>query len=42
MDINGFITQDLKGPKLEIFGSEVFALIRPVWIGDLGARPGLR
>ncbi len=29
----------LKGPKLEIFGSEVFALIRPVWISDLGSRP---
>jgi hypothetical protein len=29
----------LKGPKLEIFGSGVFALNRPVWIGDLGTRP---
>ncbi len=29
----------LKGPKLEIFGFGVFALIRPVWIGDLGTRP---
>ncbi len=22
-----------------MFGSEVFALIRPVWISDLGSRP---
>jgi hypothetical protein len=29
----------LKGPKLEIFGFGVFALIRPVGIGDLGTRP---
>jgi hypothetical protein len=29
----------VKGPKLEIFGSGVFALIRPVWIDDLGTRP---
>ena len=27
------------GPKLEIFGSRVFTQIRPVWVGDLGARP---
>ncbi len=26
----------LKGPKLEIFGSRVYAQIRPVWVGDLG------
>jgi len=26
----------LKGPKLEMFGSEAFTQIRPVWIGDLG------
>ncbi len=29
----------LKGPKRDIFGSGVFAQIRPVWIGDLGTRP---
>ncbi len=29
----------LKGPKCEIFGFEFFALIRPIWIGDLGTRP---
>jgi hypothetical protein len=29
----------LKGPKPEIFGSRVFAQIRPVWVGDLGTRP---
>ncbi len=29
----------LKGPKCEIFDSEFFALIRPIWIGDLGTRP---
>ena len=29
----------LKGPKHEIFGSRVFAQIRPVWVGDLGTRP---
>jgi hypothetical protein len=29
----------LKGPKLEIFGTGVFAQIRPVWVGDLGTRP---
>jgi hypothetical protein len=29
----------LKGPKLEIFGSGVFAQIRPIWVGDLGTRP---
>ncbi len=34
-----YISSGLKGPKLEIFGSGVFALIRPVWIGDLGIRP---
>jgi hypothetical protein len=26
----------LKGPKLEIFSSGVFAQIRPEWVGDLG------
>ncbi len=26
------ISSVLQGPKLEIFGSGVFALIRPVWI----------
>ncbi len=30
---------DLKGPKREIFDSGFFALIRPMWIGDLGTRP---
>ncbi len=25
--------------NLEIFGSGVFTQIRPVWVGDLGARP---
>jgi hypothetical protein len=29
----------LKGPKCEIFGFGFFALIRPIWIGDLGTRP---
>ena len=29
----------LKGPKCERFGFEFFALIRPIWIGDLGTRP---
>jgi hypothetical protein len=29
----------LKGPKCEIFDSGFFALIRPIWIGDLGTRP---
>jgi len=29
----GFI--DLKGPKLEIFGSRVFPQISPVCVGDL-------
>ncbi len=29
----------LKGPKREIFVAEIFAQIRPVWIGDLGTRP---
>jgi hypothetical protein len=29
---------NLKGPKLEIFGSRVFPQIRPVWVGDLGIR----
>jgi hypothetical protein len=29
----------MKGPKLEIFGSGVFAPIKPVWVGDLGTRP---
>ncbi len=29
----------LKGPKREIFDSGFFALIRPIWIGDLGTRP---
>jgi hypothetical protein len=29
----------LKGPKLEIFGSEVFKQIRPVWLCDLGTKP---
>jgi hypothetical protein len=30
----------LKGPKLAIFGFRVFfTQIRPVWVGDLGARP---
>ncbi len=28
----------LKGPKREIFGLEIFAQIRPIWIGDLGTR----
>jgi hypothetical protein len=28
----------LKGPKCEIFDSGFFALIRPIWIGDLGTR----
>jgi hypothetical protein len=28
----------LKGPKLEIFGSGFFALIRPICIVDLGTR----
>jgi hypothetical protein len=32
-------TKVLKGPKLEIFGFRVFTQIRPVWVGDLGARP---
>jgi hypothetical protein len=31
--------QLLKRPKLEIVGSGVFALVRPVWIGDLETRP---
>jgi hypothetical protein len=30
---------DLKGPKLEIFGSGVLTQIRPVWVGDLGTGP---
>ncbi len=29
----------LKGPKREIFGLEIFAQIRPIWIGDLGTMP---
>jgi hypothetical protein len=29
----------LKGPKRDIFGSGVFAQIRPVWVGDLGTNP---
>ncbi len=29
----------LKRPKCEIFGFGFFALIRPIWIGDLGTRP---
>ena len=33
------ITKELKGPKCEIFDSGFFALIRPIWIGDLGTRP---
>jgi hypothetical protein len=31
--------QTLKGPKREIFDSGFFALIRPIWIGDLGTKP---
>jgi hypothetical protein len=31
--------RNLKGPKLEIFGSWVFTQIRPVWVGDLGVSP---
>jgi hypothetical protein len=30
---------DLKGPKLEVFGSRVFTQIRPVWVSDLGTMP---
>jgi hypothetical protein len=29
----------LKGPKLEIFGSEIFTQIRPECVGDLGTKP---
>jgi hypothetical protein len=29
----------LKGPKREIFGLEIFAQLRPIWIGYLGTRP---
>jgi hypothetical protein len=29
----------LKGPEREIFVAGIFAQIRPIWIGDLGARP---
>ncbi len=36
---SAFQLRALKGPKLEIFDSRVFALIRPVWKGDLGSRP---
>jgi hypothetical protein len=35
---NVFNRLDLKGPKLEIFGSRVFPQIRPVCVGDLGTR----
>ncbi len=34
-----FVCLVLKGPKLEIFGSEVFTQIKPVWKGDLATRP---
>jgi hypothetical protein len=29
----------LKGPKREIFVTEIFTEIRPVWVGDLETRP---
>jgi hypothetical protein len=32
-------TLPLKRPKLETFGSGVFTQIRPVWVGNFGARP---
>jgi hypothetical protein len=31
-----YFFQSLKGPKHEIFESEFFTQIRPVWLGDLG------
>jgi hypothetical protein len=34
-----YTSSAFKCPKQEIFGSGVFAQIRPLWVGDLGARP---
>jgi hypothetical protein len=33
-----FVSDVLKGPKLEIFGFRVFSQIRPVGVEDLGTR----